>query len=282
MAKQRFGINDGYRGTVGTVIGYQWRGQWCLRARPRSVRNPRTAAQQMNRTLFKEVVRYAATLKGTLRIGLHGKAVEAHMTECNLFAHINKECFALDGDGRLAVDYEGLEVSRGPLAPVGFGEPTMTDDCITVPFEKNPLHARAESDDEVFLFALCPALGASLLSSPAYRRSKSVSLLLPDEWQGHEVHLYGFVADHTCRASESVYLGCLTNEGASHDTRLQEKLYSIAPLVQEGQQDTGGDGTAHHAGDVGSHGVLEEVVGLVVLEADVVGDAGSIGHGTDT
>lgn len=223
MAKQRFGINDGYRGTVGTVIGYQWRGQWCLRARPRSVRNPRTAVQQMNRALFKEVVRYAATLKSTLRIGLHGKAVEAHMTECNLFAHINKGCFSLDGEGRLAVVHEDLVVSRGPLAPVGFGEPTVTDACVTVPFEKNPLHARAESDDEVFLFALCPALGASLLSSPAYRRTKSVSLLLPDEWQGHEVHLYGFVADHTGRASESTYLGCLSNT----EPNMQEKVLEV-------------------------------------------------------
>lgn len=40
MAKQRFGINDAYRGSVGTVIGYQWRGQWCLRAKPRFVKNP--------------------------------------------------------------------------------------------------------------------------------------------------------------------------------------------------------------------------------------------------
>ena len=44
MAKQRNGINDAFRGSVGTVIGYEWRGQWCMRARPRYVHNPRTAA----------------------------------------------------------------------------------------------------------------------------------------------------------------------------------------------------------------------------------------------
>ena len=57
MAKQRYGINDAYQGTVGTVIGYEWRGKWCLRARPRMVRNPRTEAQQVNREVFKCVVR---------------------------------------------------------------------------------------------------------------------------------------------------------------------------------------------------------------------------------
>ena len=49
MAKQRYGINDGYRGTVGTVIGYLWRGKWCLRARPRYVNHPRTERQRAAR-----------------------------------------------------------------------------------------------------------------------------------------------------------------------------------------------------------------------------------------
>lgn len=69
MAKQRYGINDGYRGTVGTVIGYMWRGRWCLRARPRSVRNPRTEKQQHNRELFKQMVFLASAFKQALRQG---------------------------------------------------------------------------------------------------------------------------------------------------------------------------------------------------------------------
>ncbi len=63
MAKQRFGVNDAYRGTVGTVIGYEWRGRWCLRARPLHVRNPRTAKQQSNRQLFKQMVDLASHMK---------------------------------------------------------------------------------------------------------------------------------------------------------------------------------------------------------------------------
>ena len=76
MAKQRFGINDGYRGTVGTVIGYQWRGKWCLRARPRFVRNPRTERQQRNRDLFKASVQLAGSMKEALRFlrGFHPAA----------------------------------------------------------------------------------------------------------------------------------------------------------------------------------------------------------------
>lgn len=210
MAKQRYGINDGYRGTVGTVIGYQWRGKWCLRSRPRFVRNPRTERQQHNRAHFRAVVRFAASIKQTLRFGLHAKALEAHMTECNLFAHLNKECFSLSGEGRLEVDYEALVVAQGPVAPVGFGEVEATAGAVNVAFEKNPLHVRAEGVDEVYLFALCPSLEASLLSAPVYRRSKHIAMALPDEWAGYEVHFYGFVADYAGRASVSEYLGCGT------------------------------------------------------------------------
>ncbi len=237
----------GVRGTVGTVIGYQWRGKWCLRARPRSVRNPRTERQQLNRTLFREVVRYAGALKGVLHLGMHARSLAAHMTPCNYFIHSNKDCFSMV-DGRLAVDYEGLVVSEGPVAPVAFAAPAVGEDrVITVPFEKNPLHARAEAEDAVYLFALCPDLGASLLSSPAYRRTKCVSLVVPDEWAGHEVHLYGFVADYAGRASDSVYLGCgvlgertlegtaeyLESEGYKKDLASSPKSCTFAPCYGE-------------------------------------------------
>lgn len=236
MAKQRFGINDGYRGTVGTVIGYQWRGKWCLRARPRFVHNPRTEVQQRNRMLFKEVVLMASTLRSALHKGLHVKALEAQMTECNYFYHRNKACFSLE-EGRLAVDYENLQVSEGPVAPVGFGEPEGESETLTVPFEKNPLHARAGSDDEVRLLAVCMEMDDMRMSPPAYRRSKSVSITLPTEWEGKEVHLYGFVTDYEGRASASTYIGVLMNglsderEADLHEELALEDVTSHNPVV---------------------------------------------------
>ena len=118
MAKQRYGINDAYQGTVGTVIGYEWRGKWCLRARPRIVRNPRTEAQQVNRKVFKCVVREAGRLKGLLRMGLRALALEMHLTEGNLFVKRNKQCFWLDVEGVLQADWEQVLVADGPVVPV--------------------------------------------------------------------------------------------------------------------------------------------------------------------
>ena len=127
MAKQRFGVNDAYRGTVGTVIGYEWRGRWCLRARPLHVRNPRTAKQQSNRQLFKQMVDLASHMKFALRKGLRGVSLGMHVTECNLFVKRNKECFSLDEEGRMVVDWERLIVSEGEVAAPGFTGTVLMD-----------------------------------------------------------------------------------------------------------------------------------------------------------
>ena len=202
MAKQGQGILDGYRGTVGPVIGYQWRGRWCLRARPRHVSNPQTVAQQAHRMRFRDMVQLAGRMNRALRLGLRAASLEEGMTECNLFVKMNKDCFIPDG-----VDYERLVVSRGPVAPVAFTQVELGDDMVlrTV-FEKNPLRMRADAEDEVRVWAFCPALQCGVLSAPVFRRSKRLEMALPDEWAGLDVHFYAFVTDYAQRASETFYL----------------------------------------------------------------------------
>lgn len=210
MAKQRFGINDGYRGSVGTVIGYMWRGKWCMRARPRFVRNPRTQKQQSNRLLFRQMVALAGCMKLALRKGLHVLSMAQHITECNYFVKYNKACFSLDSEGRMAVDWEGLIVSDGALAAPLFSTPLPPSQgrdggreggqggAIVIPFATYAPDERGSGDDEVYLYA--------------YRRSQQVSITLPETWQGKEVHLYGFAVDHKGTASPTTYIGVLEAE----------------------------------------------------------------------
>ena len=120
MGKQIGGINGPYQGKVGTVVGYQWRGQWVVRALPREFHDAKTEKQLEQRTLFKATVAFAGRLKDILRLGFAKSAAKVHKTECNYFLMVNKGCFIMDGEA-LAVDYENLRVSEGPVAPVAFG-----------------------------------------------------------------------------------------------------------------------------------------------------------------
>ena len=216
MAKQRFGINDAYRGTVGTVIGYEWRGKWCLRSRPLHVRNPRTARQQSNRMLFKQMVALAGSMKMALRKGLRGVSLGMHVTECNLFVKRNKDCFSLDSDGKMVVDWERLAVSEGAVAAPLFAVPTPAhprgEGALDISFAPCAEGELASGDDEVYVYAYCPESEEGLLSAPVWRRTGSVQLTLPERWQGKEVHLYGFAVDYEGNASDTVYIGMLAEE----------------------------------------------------------------------
>ena len=279
MAKQTDGIHGGYRGRVGNVVGYMWRGQWCVRTKPRDFHDAKTEKQLEQRALFKASVTFAGSLKDILREGLHLPALKMHKTECNYFLMINKGCFAMSGE-ELMVDYEHLRVSEGPVAPVAFS--VVSDQCsvfseatqdgrvsqlntkhltlntITIAFEKNPEHRNCNSSDKVYVAALCPARGEALLSLPVYRRTKSITVELPEAWSGEEVQLYGFVQDNAGRCSESVYIG-----EWSADQGLRSACgdgLDAADAVEGGADDAAGVAGALTAGvEAGKLGMLQGV-----------------------
>ena len=207
MAKMDYGYMGGFRGKLGTAVGYLWNGKWCMRSRPRMVKNPRTEAQQANRTLFAEEVRLAARMSWAVNHTLTAMAREAGMTAYNLFVRLNQQAFSLE-EGQLAVDYPRLMLSMGPVAPVSFGTPTVTEDlCLSIDFEKNMHFPRARAHDLVRLFVYCPSWGYGYLTAPVYRSSKKISMLLSSLLAGREVHVYGFVEDEQGNFSETIYAG---------------------------------------------------------------------------
>ena len=209
MGKLQKGINDGFRGTIGTAVGYEWRGQWCMRSRPCRVRNPRSMPQVESRRRLSLSSRLAARMGDALRVGLRNESMSRHLTECNLFLSLNKSSLALDGD-TLNIDYSSLCVSVGPVAPVEFGEPAIgLEGVVTVQFDKNPLEAITDSHDHVYLYAYCPTLERGQLSIPGYRYHGYVHIALPSEWAGHKAHLYGFVRANSGECSVNSHIGCV-------------------------------------------------------------------------
>ena len=224
---------------------------------------------------------FAGRVKEVLRTGLHQPALEAHKTECNFFLMINKGCFGIENgelrtenEAALVVDYPSLVVSQGPVAPVGFGAVAPTPpighpsleggdgamraiaahpasstshlSALTFHLEKNPEHRRANADDKVFVAMFCAETGEAMLSLPAYRRSKAITVVLPDEWVGMEVHLYGFVQDNNGRTSDSVYLGEWNDLSAAVEV---DVLPHVAVVAEGGGVGLLGDGAL--GGEVG-------------------------------
>ena len=235
MAKQLGGINGPYQGKVGKVVGYQWRGQWVVRAAAEEFHDAKSEKQLEQRGRFKASVAFAARLRDILQIGLKQSAQKAHKTEYNYFQMINNGCLAWDGEN-LVVDYPNLKLSEGPVAPVGFThvECGMMSDELVISFEKNPEHRNCNGNDRVYVAAVNAVRQEAVLSLPVYRRMGSVTLELPTHWEGEEVHLYGFVQDNAGRCSETVYISMneeLRNENEESadagDLRQPNSQYSM-------------------------------------------------------
>ncbi|MBR4506057.1 MAG: hypothetical protein IKP21_04710, partial [Bacteroidales bacterium] len=50
------------------------------------------------------------------------------------------------------------------------------------------------------------------LAAPVYRRTRKITVALPDSYAGHEVHLYGMIVNEEGEWSETIYAGCVVSE----------------------------------------------------------------------
>jgi len=93
MAKLHQGILGAFSGKVGTVVGYLWRGRQVVRAYRKEINYPNTESQRLEREWFVSMVRFAATARQALLLGLRERAARDQMTEGNAFVKMNKHCF---------------------------------------------------------------------------------------------------------------------------------------------------------------------------------------------
>lgn len=63
MGKLQKGILGGFSGTVGTVVGSNWRGKDIIRSRPKSSGKAPTEAQLLQRLKFKLVIGFVTPLQ---------------------------------------------------------------------------------------------------------------------------------------------------------------------------------------------------------------------------
>ncbi|MBR4505561.1 MAG: hypothetical protein IKP21_02170, partial [Bacteroidales bacterium] len=79
-------------------------------------------------------------------------------------------------------------------------------------FDRDASGQRGEYYDSVYLYAYCPDMEDGFLAAPVYRRTKKITVALPDDYAGHEVHLYGMIVNEEGEWSETVYAGSVVSE----------------------------------------------------------------------
>ena len=90
------GILGGFSGSVGSVVGSSWKGLAVMKAKPLSVANPNTAAQQAQRTKFSSIVEVAKQLLVEMVKPLWDRFAQG-MSGYNMFVSVNVDAFTSSG-----------------------------------------------------------------------------------------------------------------------------------------------------------------------------------------
>ena len=197
MATYKQGIDGPVMGKIGQHVGSKWRNIYYLRSLASAVSNPRTLKQRKVRARFSTLVKLASVFKSAFDTGFAKNSLSGVMTQGNIFVRKNWECVTATSPDDVSVDYSSLMVADGNLTGVVFGAVDYGEAhhlTISATFNGNVGADGADANYDVYLFAYCPDMGRSVLSTPAKRSTGSVSLTVPNLWDGQEVYLYGFTA----------------------------------------------------------------------------------------
>lgn len=191
-------------GKVGDVIYSSWHGRPYVRRRPEKVANPQTEAQQNHRNAFAEISRLSSAMKEAHTKGLHWHAVRQKLNTHSVFKSLNKDCYGPDG-----IDYSRIRISSGTVPGVQITSAEMdSQGVLRVTFES--ANTSEHGKDEFYLFIYCPDEREGHFAHPMERAVGMVDAQIPEQWLGHDLHLYAFMRDAKGRTSETIYISMPT------------------------------------------------------------------------
>ena len=192
MSKNTQGYLGPQIGKLGPAVGFLWKGRNIYRSHNPFVRNPKTPAQVEARAKFKLLAQTARLLSPAINLGYAYKADSERNTTRALFTRENYHLLSYD-QGQPDIDMTLLSLADGPLTPVAFGTPSLSDLTLTVPIANSYSGIGCALDsDRVHLLVANRTKDMAILVSAA-RTDTQLQASLPDTFSGTQVELYGFV-----------------------------------------------------------------------------------------
>ena len=192
MSKNTQGYLGPQIGKLGPAVGFLWKGRNIYRSHNPFVRNPKTPAQVEARAKFKLLAQTARLLSPAINLGYAYKADAERNTTRALFTRENYHLLSYD-QGQPDIDMTLLSLADGPLTPVAFGTPSISDLTLTVPIANSYSGIGCALDsDRVHLLVANRTKDMAILVSAA-RTDTQLQASLPDTFSGTQVELYGFV-----------------------------------------------------------------------------------------
>lgn len=240
MAKQYYGYLSPVIGKLGPSVGFIWKGRAVMRAYVSNIRYPNTVLQQAERDWFISMVRFAATARSALLLGMRQLAYSEQMTESNVFVKHNKYCFDREGGG---CNYGRLQLSFGCVAPVMALTTTVDEGVLRCTFRRHSGTAMCHGSDKVYIYVYDSRSGCGLLSQAVRRGDGMVAMRLPDGWVAETLHAWLFAVDSRGEASASTYVAPTTT--ATADPQVDETSSAATPQADVAERQAIATGATH-------------------------------------
>ncbi|RZK59275.1 MAG: hypothetical protein EOO91_05610 [Pedobacter sp.] len=214
MASLDGGVNGGFSGKAGSVVGYYMYGKWRIRGLPKlSAANKKgSTKQKLSRSRFTVMQHFLGPVLYFLRSGFNLASKENNNSAYNSAKSYNM-LHAMDADGN--IQYDKVVFSVGNLTGAEGVKVEEYDAGFHFTWDDNSNHSSsrkvtdARIDDQVMLLAYdVNGKRAEYITSGAKRATGRESLLLDQTYKGKEMHLWiSFIADDRSQIATSTYLG---------------------------------------------------------------------------
>ncbi len=207
MARLKNGILGGVSGTVGTVVGYRWRGKDYVRSKPRPRTSPPTKKEQKNREKFAYTQQWLQPLIEFLRVGF--KDYHENYEGFVAAKSYNAKHALIGFSPYFQIDPSKAVLSYGDMDRATDGAATAeVQDYITFRWTGGNF----TYDDRAMLVAYDITGEVACFNTASERADGGYARLkLPEEMRGKQVDVYlAFVSEDRKRRSISQYLGLVT------------------------------------------------------------------------
>jgi hypothetical protein len=206
MGKYQKGILGPFTGTVGTVVGSNWRGVDYMRSKATSRRNTNTPAQAVQRAKFGKVTGFLKSMKDLLEIGFKDSA--SKMTGANSAVAYTLRAAVTGVYPNFTIAYNMVRVSNGNLPNVAVSAAVAgTAGIINFTWTNNSGSGIAFDTDKSILVAYCEELNQTVYVFGAMRNAGSGTLNVP-AFSGKPVQTWiSFVSNDNRNVATSVFTG---------------------------------------------------------------------------
>ena len=206
MARLRQGILGPVSGSVGTIVGANWKDIDYIRSKSSRPKGDLTPDQLDNQYKFSAVINFVSTMTELLQQTFSKYAVG--MSKSNAAFSYNYLNALTGSSPDYSIDYAKALVSRGDLMNAAGITATITNKAVHFTWTDNTGLGMAAATDKAILVAFCKNYNLTIYSIGSATRSTKAAVLDVSNFNGFAVETWiAFLSEDGLMASNSIYTG---------------------------------------------------------------------------